>query len=159
MSGICKDLLSRGNLDLSSWNWLQASAGPAPIRYTALVQPRMETTSYGAAASLTGVSKYKIHRLDYDFAESDTPYGPLVKDIEIELEPEPHAPAAAPPKYYKLRYVCPFALLFLVCASNGRFFDLLVKSLQTFPETREPAGRLSIYFDDVTPGNCRRLFF
>ena len=117
-------------------------------------------TNYRAAAGLTGVSYRSLQCVEQKLAQTETPYGPLVKVMEAEREPPPEAPAAAPPDYIQINYICPFALLWLMCATSGTFFDLLctagLQPQPSFGTGDRPVGRLAIYFDDVMPGNLHR---
>ena len=120
----------------------------------------MDRVSYAAAASVVpdGLTAYQLQKVDYAFEKTETPYGPLFKELEAEQEPLPDMSAAAPTQYIKIKYVCPFALLWLLCTESALFYDIFGASLQTVPETGNKAvGRLCIYFDDITPGNARRF--
>ena len=137
--------------------WLQ----PISAAATPAAAMAANSTSCTARADLTGMSHKHLKNLDRNLEKADcTPYGTLVKVLEAEQEPRPEAPAAAPPEYIKIKYACPFALLWLLCASSENFFNLLcttgLKPQPSLGTGDQPVGRLVIYFDDVMPGNLHR---
>ena len=81
-------------------------------------------------------------------AIEETPYGPLVDTVEVEREDggEP----------IKVHFIRPAALLWKTAGNCARFFALLVSCGLSHGAEDEPAGRISIYMDDVTPGNSLR---
>ena len=100
-----------------------------------------------------------MHDIDYALGDTDTPYGPVVKSFEVEQEPaKDAAPAAAMPPKLNIRYLCPMALLWLLCSSSEHFFQHVQHATSGLQpqDAAAAAGRLSIYFDDVVPGNALR---
>jgi len=76
-----------------------------------------------------------------------TPYGHLVKQLEVETDRGPE----------QLDYVCPHAWLYYVCSQCPQFAHFLIGSLsQGLPGPGGLAGGICIYSDDVQPGNVLR---
>ena len=111
----------------------------------------------------------------YDRAKAlentDTPYGCLVKTLEAPKEPDPEAEPepGAEPEVVLLKYVCPFALLWLTSQECPGFLQFMLKfacmSMAAFRASQywdeakpgaQPPARIAIYEDEVTPGNNRR---
>ena len=108
-----------------------------------------------AQATLRGQSIDKVYKSQRSDARFDrTPYGSLTKSFEAEVQAE----AGAIRSWCSISYACPCALLWLLCQTNRRFFQLLrhASNMLQPPGMVERFGRLAIYFDDVMPGNVHR---
>ena len=76
-----------------------------------------------------------------------TPYGPLVKQLEVDTDSGPE----------QLDYVCPHSWLYLVCLQCEVFSQFLTGCLsQGLPGQGDLAGSICIYSDEVQPGNVLR---
>ena len=55
--------------------------------------------------------KRKVENEDFGLERIDTPYGNLIKEIQLPVEAEP----GVEPEMLMLKYVCPFAYLCQLC--------------------------------------------
>ena len=113
--------------------------------------------------SLVSSGKKKPQEAHYDeahlFEDIDTPYGELLKDMDTGVE-------AKPGRNFLIKYVCPLALLWLLCNKSDRWFWLLQNFAVPPPEMNwvspaggpeaEPGARIVLYMDGVVPGNVHR---
>ena len=92
-----------------------------------------------------GCSRHGVRRArDAALADEDTPFGPLIKRIEL---PSVHAPLAN----IVVDIACPFGMLYV--ASKTRYFGgHLMATYRRDPPVARPWS-LVLYSDEVTPGN------
>ena len=93
------------------------------------------------------------------FEDIDTPYGAVLKEMDTGV-------AAKSGRNFLLKYVCPLALLWLLCNKSDRFFELVQQHAIVKPEQHwvspvggpaaEPGARIVLYMDGVVPGNVHR---
>ena len=103
---------------------------------------REESASYEMMARCSeGRSDHQIRRAFKADAERETPYGRLVKHLDLELEDGTTC---------ALKYACPFAFLYLACTESMYFFPFL------FTYSCAEIGRLCFYMDGTRPGNVLR---
>ena len=108
------------------------------------------------------------HGEEINLQNMDTPYGKLVKSMEILVQQKKRfRRRGAQP--YTIKYICPFALLWATCEENLHFFLFLRHyvrmNLDAFKASSywdgakpdaEPPARIVLYEDAVTPGNVHR---
>jgi hypothetical protein len=107
----------------------------------------MSQIPHSMNTSLTGRTRWNLWKDVEDVAEQESPYGSLIKCMELPLTQGT----------FKLEYICPMAFLWHLCSKSFFFFQMLKK----FPpcgDQAQPAlrARLVLYLDDVMPGNPHR---
>jgi hypothetical protein len=127
------------------------------------------------AEKATRRKETELHRAEFAWAKTETPYGTLVKTTEITIlppalgaKPRGAQPEGAQPTT-NLMYLCPFALLSHLCELVPAFFKFLQLHVRMPPDLGEALGlspasrqagatpaRLALYIDEVVPGNVRR---
>ena len=90
-----------------------------------------------------GHSRTSIRRATEAELNVDTPYGPLLKTIDVTQESGTVAP---------LLIVCPLAMLWRAVAQGGGFTQLVLDALRASPNSPETPWQLILYSDEVTPG-------
>lgn len=142
----------------------------------AMAQPRMEAALERFRQQQLEFPDKAAAKRNYNedkaLENMDTPYGPLVKTMRVPIETvpgaEPQEPGAAP-RELPLKYVCPFALLWVTSQDNPKFVAFLKQHVamnmddfkaskywdRAQPEAQPPA-RIVIYEDEVRPGNVHR---
>jgi hypothetical protein len=121
-------------------------------------QPRRKRRSRFLKSAARKIQK--AFKDEYElFAKVDTPHGSLLKDMDTGVE-------AKPGRNLFIKYVCPLALLWLLCNKSDRWLELVQKHAIVKPEQQwvspvggpeaEPGGRLILYMDGVVPGNVHR---
>ena len=95
------------------------------------------------------------------FDDMETPHGPLLKNMDTGVDDN-----CKPGTNLFIKYVCPLALLWLLCNKSDRWCELVQKHAVVKPEQHwvspvggpeaEPGGRLILYMDGVVPGNVHR---
>ena len=113
--------------------------------------------------------KRKVENEDFGLERIDTPYGNLIKEIQLPVEAEP----GVEPEMLMLKYVCPFAYLCQLCQVCQGFVGFLKEHVSMNASKfraqhregaepygaepfRDPPARIAIYLDEVTPGNVHR---
>ena len=96
-----------------------------------------------------------------DLAKLDTPYGKVLQTMPTPYEKKPGVMSTC-----LIKYICPMALLWLLCQEAQPFCDLLQAHAVVKPDKQwvspvegpeaPPGGRLVIYMDGVVPGNVHR---
>jgi hypothetical protein len=93
-----------------------------------------------------------------------TPYGPLIKRLQ--------APSECEGEHEVIKYACPFAFLYYACELSSAFATFLETAIarpglagRNLPSSSNPdqavpivgpKARITLYFDEVTPGNNLR---
>ena len=104
---------------------------------------KVETgASYSMVARAGGESEYQARKEFQAVANLETPYGRLVKHVNLLREDN---------SYFSLAYACPFALFWYLCQESPYFFPFLV----TFCGLMTTAS-LVFYMDETRPGNVLR---
>ena len=103
----------------------------------------------------------RANREDYDFEQIKTPYGKLFKAMDTTIQAKPSVL-----KTITIKYVCPLALLWLLCQESAVYFELLQHHAVVQPDKQwvspvygteaPPGGRAVVYMDGVVPGNVHR---
>lgn len=83
----------------------------------------------------------QIGRAFAQFNKVQTPYGVIVKELQVKLDNG--ADLTIP-------YICPAAFLHFACATSSLFAEMLVNALNG------RIGNIALYFDDIRPGNVLR---
>ena len=130
-------------------------AGPIPRAHAVRFQRRFNP---GAAVRTERADLQRAHDADQAFGQSWTPYGPLLKYLDLHYE------EAGTPQ--QIVFVCPRAFLYLACTESPAFAALLSKCVgvpilgEAWPSDDVFAGgrsgRIVIYADEVRPGNIHR---
>ena len=90
-------------------------------------------------------SRQDMHRATMAEMEADTPYGPLLMDLELIDKEE---------QTFSMSCVNPLALLCKAYEQGGSFTELMDRRLLKYPCTPERPWRLILYTDEVVPGNA-----
>ena len=133
-----------------------AAAAGSHVPYTQAV--RLQRHFQGPAGVTIGTAVQQAQKADAEFGESWTPYGTLVKEIDLEYKEGDET--------LRVEYLCPRALMYLLCQQGPAFAQFLAKhvGLQVLGEAwpsrdalaKARAGRVVIYGDEVRPGNVHR---
>ena len=99
--------------------------------------------SYSMMARAGGEnSNHSIEREFQELADHETPYGRIVKRVDLQRDDN---------SYFRLAYACPFALFWYLCQETPYFFPFLVTWLGLLT-----AASLVFYMDETRPGNILR---
>ena len=90
--------------------------------------------SYMMMARASGESRYKASRDFNEVADRETPYGRILKYMDLQGDDD---------SYFTLAYACPFALFYCLCSLLLTFWGLVTASLV-------------FYMDETRPGNLLR---
>ena len=145
----------KGRKRKSSFGAVASSSG-AMIPHTEAARLQR---AFGAAGDLSERGLLaRAQQDDIEFGQSWTPYGPLMKELDLEWKDGENM--------VKVIYLCPRALLYLMCEAAPQFAALLSNIIgvvvfgEAWPskEAAESAqkGRMVIYLDEVRPGNVHR---
>ena len=132
-----------------------ASSGSVPIAQAV----RLQRTFDASHALTVGGSLMRARREDEEFGQSWTPYGQLLKHLDLEYEERDGSMT-------KVTYVCPRALLHMICETSPHFAAFVAEYIGVIvlgeawlsKEVIEAAqgGSMIFYFDEVRPGNVHR---
>ena len=143
-------------------------AGGEQLQDEELLRLALEVQETGRTPRALGHAVYERAKT---LENTDTPYGTLVKTLEAPKEPDPKAKPepGAEPEVVLIKYVCPFALLWLTCQECPGFLSWIAafacmgmaafKASQYWDEAKpgaQPPARIAIYEDEVCPGNNHR---
>ena len=143
-------------------------AGGEQLQDEELLRLALEVQETGRTPRALGHAVYERAKT---LEETDTPYGTLVKTLEAPKEPDPKAKPepGAEPEVVLIKYVCPFALLWLTCQECPGFLSWIAafacmgmaafRASQYWDEAKpgaQPPARIAIYEDEVCPGNTHR---